>query len=238
MLLLQVWEKTIISQKGASPACCLLSNSFWPHFFYYLLSQGVKSPSDLRLELVVLNWLLEFRMTTWSDSTATSHANTCTPTHDFFHFEACIQLRSFQKLWDDSQRAFQYQFRSWLLFFNIIYWRYNNIIVQARKSEKSLSKRLVPFSESEKSLQVLNTAQTKQFGQKNSTLHAHEVRKKTTIDWLLWNNFIGTVERIILLHHVCKPSWVCVDVDPKEVYFFQDLIIYCTKTTDWKGYTK
>ena len=83
-------------------------------------SQGVKSPSDLRLELVVLNWLLEFRMTTWSDSTATSHANTCTPTHDFFHFEACIQLRSFQKLWDDSQRAFQYQFRSWLLFFNII----------------------------------------------------------------------------------------------------------------------
>jgi len=83
-------------------------------------AQGVKSPSDLRLELVVLNWLLEFRMTTWSDSTATSHANTCTPTHDFFHFEACIQLRSFQKLWDDSQRAFQYQFRSWLLFFNII----------------------------------------------------------------------------------------------------------------------
>ena len=114
----------------------------------------------------------------------------------------------------------------------------DNIIVQARKSEKSLSKRLVPFSESEKSLQVLNTAQTKQFGQKNSSLHAHEVRKKTTIDWLLWNNFIGTVERIILLHHVCKPSWVCVDVDPKEVYFFQDLVIYCTKTTDWKGYTK
>ena len=124
--------------------------------------------------------------------------------------------------------------------FLISYLRYNNIIVQARKSEKSLSKRLVPFSESEKSLQVLNTAQTKQFGQKNSTLHAHEVRKKTTIDWLLWNNFIGTVERIILLHHVCKPSWVCVDVDPKEVYFFQDLVIYCTKTltTDWKGYTK
>jgi len=24
MLLLQVWEKTIISQKGASPVCCLL----------------------------------------------------------------------------------------------------------------------------------------------------------------------------------------------------------------------
>jgi len=65
---------------------------------------------------------------------------------------------------------------------------------------------LVPFSDPEKSLQVLNTAQTKEFGQKNSTLHAHEVRKKTTIDWLLWNNFIGTVERIILLHHVCKPS--------------------------------
>ena len=122
--------------------------------------------------------------------------------------------------------------------FLISYWRYNNIIVQARKSEKSLSKRLVPFSEPEKSLQVLNTAQTKEFGQKNSTVHAHEVRKKTTIDWLLWNNFIGTVERIILLYHVCKPSWICVDVDPKEVSFFQDLVIYCTKTTDWKGYTK
>ena len=50
--------------------------------------------------------------------------------------------------------------------------------MQARKSKKRLSKRLVPFSEPEKSLQVLNTAQTKQFGQKNSTLHAHEVRKK------------------------------------------------------------
>ena len=124
--------------------------------------------------------------------------------------------------------------------FLISYWRYNNIIVQARKSEKSLSKRLVPFSDPEKSLQVLNTAQTKEFGQKNSILHAHEVRKKKTIDWLLWNNFIGTVKIIILLHHVCKPSWVCVDVDPKdfEVYFFQDLVIYCTKTTDWKGYTK
>ena len=56
-------------------------------------------------------------MTTWLDSTATLHANTCMPAHDFFHFEACIQLQSFQKLWDDSQRAFQYQFRSWLLFF-------------------------------------------------------------------------------------------------------------------------
>ena len=43
--------------------------------------------------------------------------------------------------------------------FLISYWRYNNIIVQASKSEKSLSKHLVPFSEPEKSLRTLNTAQ-------------------------------------------------------------------------------
>jgi hypothetical protein len=35
MLLLQVWEKTIISQKGASPG--LLHVSGWPHYFHYLL---------------------------------------------------------------------------------------------------------------------------------------------------------------------------------------------------------
>ena len=72
--------------------------------------------------------------------------------------------------------------------FLISYWRYNNIIVQARKSEKSLSKRLVPFSDPEKSLQVLNTAQTKEFGQKNSNLHAHEVRKKD-------NNWLAVMEQ-------------------------------------------
>ena len=46
MLLLQVWEKTIISQKGASPACCLLQvglNSFITCFCALCLSLAVST---------------------------------------------------------------------------------------------------------------------------------------------------------------------------------------------------
>lgn len=72
--------------------------------------------------------------------------------------------------------------------FLISYWRYNNIIVQARKSEKSLSKRLVPFSEPEKSLQVLNTAQ-------NQTIRSKEFYSTCTWSTQKDNNWLAVMEQ-------------------------------------------